>query len=52
MILILSLFFFILIAVLSSKGVGRKIFGRKRAKGTPKPRNSTNKPLSILSVAG
>jgi len=34
------------------KGVGRKFFGRKGAKESPKPRNSTNKPLSILSMTG
>jgi len=43
MILILSCSFnLVLNAVLSSKGVGRKIFGGKGAKGTPRPRNSTN----------
>jgi len=47
------LFFFCLFlnAVLSSKGVGRKIFWGKGAKGTPRSRNSTNKPPSVLSVA-
>jgi len=39
-------------AVLSCKGVGRKILGGKGAKGKPRPRNSSNKPTSILSVAG
>jgi len=39
-------------AVLSSKGVGRKIFGEKGAKETPRLRYCTNKPPSMLSVAG
>jgi len=36
--------------VLSFKDVGRKIWGRKGAKETPRPRNSTKKLPSILSV--
>jgi len=36
--------------VLSSNDVNRKIFRRKKAKETPRPRNSTNKPPSILLV--
>jgi len=38
------LFYVFLNALLSSKGVDRKIYRREGSKGTPRPRNSTNKP--------
>jgi len=46
------LFYLFLNPLLSSKGIGGKIFGVKGAKETPLPRNSTNKSPSILSMAG
>jgi len=51
MILILSCSF-LLSALLSSRFVGRKIFGGEGAKETPRPKNGTNMPLTVLSIRG